>query len=328
MKKIIYILVTMFAVTIGINEAEAKDCSKYACSECTYKQGSYVYSYTVYDTGDGNIQLDFNGNNDSKQIGNFKYYFNNHITAQNFYNKTLKRLACLENIYATTDGGQQGATTNLYNTKCSDCSAVSLTTNNSNNIEIGSPAKSCDYDVLVAGTTNTKLKITITSDGKKVDVITPNGYTAKVGDGITPFTNKDACPNLRINCGNGICGINLPTDDESGIIGGDTPTEDDIDKPIDNSNPDASTNGLTIALLKKIYRIIKILVPVLIVLLSIVDFLKVVLLSDEKDYNNAWNKFIKRIVVGIVFFVLPVLITFILKYSGIDIEQSFLEIFI
>lgn len=87
------------------------------------------------------------------------------------------------------------------------------------------------------------------------------------------------------------------------------------------------TEGKTIAIVQRIYRIIKIAIPVLIVILSIVDFLKVVLLSDEKDYKTAWNKFVKRIGIGIIFFLVPTLVSLIISISGLETEQSFLNIF-
>lgn len=87
------------------------------------------------------------------------------------------------------------------------------------------------------------------------------------------------------------------------------------------------TNGETIKLVKQIYDIIKILIPVLIIILSIIDFLKVILISDDKNYKSAWDKFIKRLIIGVIFFLIPLLVSFLLDISGIDTEQSYLEIF-
>ena len=88
-----------------------------------------------------------------------------------------------------------------------------------------------------------------------------------------------------------------------------------------------TTNGETLKIVQQVYDIIKILIPVLIIALSIIDFLKVILVSDDKNYKSAWDKFIKRLVVGVIFFLVPLIVSFILKYSGIETEQSYLEIF-
>lgn len=99
-------------------------------------------------------------------------------------------------------------------------------------------------------------------------------------------------------------------------------------KPTEPTEPDPIvTNGETIKLVKQIYNIIKILIPILIIALSIVDFLTVILISDDKNYKSAWDKFIKRLIIGVIFFLVPIIVSFILEYSGIETEQSYLEIF-
>ena len=87
------------------------------------------------------------------------------------------------------------------------------------------------------------------------------------------------------------------------------------------------TNGETIKIIKQVYNIIKIIIPVLIIIFSIIDFLKVILISDDKNYKSAWDKFIKRVIIGVIFFLVPLLVSFLLNISGIDIDQSYLEIF-
>ena len=74
----------------------------------------------------------------------------------------------------------------------------------------------------------------------------------------------------------------------------------------------------TISLLKQVYSFIKYLIPVLIIVLSIIDFIKVVANGDDKEYKNAWNKFIKRIIVGIIILIVPQLISAIISLTGID----------
>lgn len=87
------------------------------------------------------------------------------------------------------------------------------------------------------------------------------------------------------------------------------------------------SNGKTLNFLRRMYNFIKIIIPILIIALSIIDFLKVILISDDKNYKSAWDKFIKRLIIGVIFFLVPVIVSFLLNYSGIGTEQSYLEIF-
>lgn len=95
-------------------------------------------------------------------------------------------------------------------------------------------------------------------------------------------------------------------------------------------NPSSSTwnktDGNTLALAKRIYDMLRIIIPLLVIILSIVDFLKVILLSDDKNYKAAWSKFIKRIIIGIIFFAVPALITLLLNISGLG-DNGILNVF-
>ncbi len=73
----------------------------------------------------------------------------------------------------------------------------------------------------------------------------------------------------------------------------------------------------TTALVKQIYGFIKYLIPVLVIGLSIVDFLKVLLSGEEKVYKDAWSKFVKRIIIGIVILLLPILLKVAINISGV-----------
>ena len=73
----------------------------------------------------------------------------------------------------------------------------------------------------------------------------------------------------------------------------------------------------TVALFKQLYNLIKYLIPVIIIILSIIDFIKVVASGDDKEYKNAWNKLVKRIIIGIVILIVPQLLEFLLSLSGV-----------
>lgn len=111
--------------------------------------------------------------------------------------------------------------------------------------------------------------------------------------------------------------------DECGIFEKTEPSKED---PTKASWWD-STDGNTEALAKKIYNMIKIIVPLLVIVLSIADYLKVLFVSEEKNYKAAFDKFIKRISVGIILFLLPVLISLILNIAGLGDMGGIISIF-
>ena len=72
----------------------------------------------------------------------------------------------------------------------------------------------------------------------------------------------------------------------------------------------------TFEYVQMIYSLIKFLIPAIIILFGMIDFLKVLLSGEDKDMKLAWTSFVKRIIAGIIFILLPVLIEFIFKLVG------------
>lgn len=72
----------------------------------------------------------------------------------------------------------------------------------------------------------------------------------------------------------------------------------------------------TFGFIKTMYNFIKIVIPVLIIVLGIVDFLKVVFSGEDKDMKASGTRFLKRIIVGIIFILLPALLEFLMSIVG------------
>lgn len=68
--------------------------------------------------------------------------------------------------------------------------------------------------------------------------------------------------------------------------------------------------------IQRVYTVIRILVPVLIIVLGIIDFLKVVFTGEDKDLKTSGKRFLKRIIAGIVFLLLPILLQFVMNLAG------------
>ncbi len=72
----------------------------------------------------------------------------------------------------------------------------------------------------------------------------------------------------------------------------------------------------TWSFIQRVYTVIRILVPVLIIVLGIIDFLKVVFTGEDKDLKTSGKRFLKRIIAGIVFLLLPILLQFVMNLAG------------
>ncbi len=70
------------------------------------------------------------------------------------------------------------------------------------------------------------------------------------------------------------------------------------------------------------FFIVKIVVPLIIIILGIIDFTKAVISNDEKEVNKTAGKLIKKIVIGIVIFFIPTIVNAIFKMFGEFIDYS------
>ena len=79
--------------------------------------------------------------------------------------------------------------------------------------------------------------------------------------------------------------------------------------------------------IKNLYKLIKIIIPALIIVLGMIDFMKVLFSGEEKDMKTSGTKFLKRIIAGIVFILLPVLLEFLIGLFGFSENclQKFIE---
>ena len=74
--------------------------------------------------------------------------------------------------------------------------------------------------------------------------------------------------------------------------------------------------------LQKIYKYLKIIIPVLIIILSIADFIKVIGTGKDDDMKKSINKFIKRIIIAVAFVLVPMLISLIINVSGVTNQYN------
>ena len=84
-------------------------------------------------------------------------------------------------------------------------------------------------------------------------------------------------------------------------------------------------NSATVSIIKKVYGYIKVIIPILIIALGIADFIKVIMSGKDDDMKKALNNFIKRLILAIVFILLPILISLIINLSGLSTQYSSLN---
>ena len=105
---------------------------------------------------------------------------------------------------------------------------------------------------------------------------------------------------------------------------------DDLKEDIDSYNNDDDCNSLlgsveneeSVAwLLQQILNYIKVLGPVLVVVLSSLDFAKAIIASDDENMKKAERKLIVRLILAIALFLIPVLVSVLLDIFGLTTDQ-------
>jgi len=69
-------------------------------------------------------------------------------------------------------------------------------------------------------------------------------------------------------------------------------------------------------IIKSLYGIVKVIIPVLVVILGMIDFASVVFSGEDKDMKTAGQRFIKRIIIAVVLILLPPILSFIFNLAG------------
>ncbi len=83
-----------------------------------------------------------------------------------------------------------------------------------------------------------------------------------------------------------------------------------------------SKDSKTVLLIKKLYGYVKVIIPIIVIVYGMIDFIKVVFSGKDDDMKKAINNFAKRIIIAIVFILVPTLVSFIIKFSGVTSQYS------
>lgn len=87
----------------------------------------------------------------------------------------------------------------------------------------------------------------------------------------------------------------------------------------------------TIEIIKELINLVRYLVPLIVIIFGSLDFARILFSGEERVFKEAGAKFLKRIIIGIVFMFIPSIISMIIDLSGLlldyNIDQVFCGIF-
>lgn len=185
------------------------------------------------------------------------------------------------------------------------------------------PLNTCVYTVADVNDTN----FILFYDGTKwvAEFVTGPyiGQTININNSFSD-NNTHQCPSkLWIsmnNNSNNLYDENPNEDIEWEQLGEDV-TPEDFNKDVKFSDIfDLDTPGSFGNILNTILNYIKIIGPILVVLLSAVDFVRAVVGTDEKAMKEAQNKLVIRLVAAIGLFLVPTLVQLLLSFINISVE--------
>lgn len=158
------------------------------------------------------------------------------------------------------------------------------------------------------------------------------GYSYELSTGVSYCTKDDLGSSDGQGFGSGYFsgafgdpnGDNSDSDsDDSDVL---TDLKDDLNSY--NQNPDCNSllgstaNEDSVAwLLQQLLNYIKILGPILVVILSSLDFAKAIIASDDENMKKVERKLMIRLVLAIALFLIPVLVSVLLNIFGITTDQ-------
>ena len=76
--------------------------------------------------------------------------------------------------------------------------------------------------------------------------------------------------------------------------------------------------GKLLPIIKNLYKILKIAIPVLVIILTIVEFLKVLFSGEDKTMKDAFKATTTRFILIAVLIFLPIIIEFVIKITGMS----------
>lgn len=87
---------------------------------------------------------------------------------------------------------------------------------------------------------------------------------------------------------------------------------------VDFSNYDCGFSGKLILFIGNIIRWVKYIIPIVVIMLGILDFIKAIVADKEDEMKKAQQRFIKRLIAAALIFIIPVILEFVLNKMGFN----------
>ncbi len=332
LRNIFLLSILLFICNVG--EIRALDTS----AVCVYKAGNsevHVKLNSNYELELEEISGNSTGTGRSRSsVGKHEFYLSyyNFLTTDN-------KLSCLQNIYRTRTINNSFPYYSYYATISSgDSEKFSLVSSKSATYTRDDfndkYTHKCNYGDVFMYFNNTEIKIQTKYS------YTVNTNLNKDEDNITANSNftvqdlNNACPaqlyvtdQTRSNIWNFYLNNNNGGLTQLNLLGSITSASElgTSTDPIDISGNDNIENAKKCAILgeelgdmiKAAIDLIQLAIPIIIVILTIIDFTGIVLSGEDKNFKAAGSKFVKRLLIGATIIFLPMLLTFIIDMSGV-----------
>ena len=82
----------------------------------------------------------------------------------------------------------------------------------------------------------------------------------------------------------------------------------------------------TIGIINELLGIVKIAIPILLITLGTVDFVKAMVAKDEQGMKKAQSTFVTRLIIGVAIFFVPMIMRFLLDIIGYG-DSCFYDVF-
>lgn len=339
MKKILS-FVLIFICCLSINVYANVDCNKYACAECIYKDNHLTFTIKLESSGNGSAELQIlPKKNDGQSVLAYNIS-KSALVAKNFIDSNTNKLFCPDYIHVKYNAGAStkiGVELPGKEEKGTTLANLSSKTNNELLVTDGngSSARSCSYDFkTITGNNNVKVTISLLSNGELKYELS-DGYKINTNNNnfdITPEDFANGCPNINGQCGSygddKYCSItkngHFDVLDRDQAQSGEEETEYDTTKNNSNNESNnlydnvttAEVNCNTLGLLRKdlqgIFKVFKIVAPILVIAMSTYDFIKALTGKVEGEMKKAFTKLLKRLAFALILFFLPNILDFFL----------------
>lgn len=131
---------------------------------------------------------------------------------------------------------------------------------------------------------------------------------------------------FQVNCGQRQKGCETICNENNARVSNDKCTYKQISEDkgqTSNSNTSGSGGsqincGVISDITRPLAKIIMIAGPILLIIMGAIDILSVVTSGDEKGMKNAWSKLLKRFIICIVLFLLPLIINIIIGWTSFN----------